>query len=103
MKIKKFNEQEEMVEISNERVEEMLLELSQTASLFESKQKEIESICNELLNFRSKSTTANNQIDDSTLNLELISDKIEEINSSLDSVIESLKDYTENGTKFLYG
>lgn len=103
MKIRKFNEADEVIEISNDRVTEILLILNQMNSNFQSKEKEIQSICNELLNFRSKSTTANNQIDDTTLNLEVVSTKLQEINSSLDVILESLNDYLENGPRYLYG
>ena len=103
MRIRKVNEQEELIEISNERVSEIIQELVKINSEIQSNEKNIQSMCNELLNFRSKSTTANNQIDDSTLNLEVVSSSLQEINSNIDSIIESLNDYSENGPKFLYG
>ena len=103
MIIKRFNEQEEIIEISNERVTEMIQELKRINSLLEDKSKDIHSMYNELVNFRSKSSTANNQIDDTYLNMEMIVSNLEEITSKVDTVVESLNDYIENGPKYLYG
>jgi len=103
MKIKKFNEQEEIVEISNERVDEILSELQLINDKIEDQAKSIHAIANELMNFRSKSTTANNQIDDSNLTLEELVSSLEEASTKIDTVIESLEDYKENGPRFLYG
>lgn len=103
MKIKRFNEQQEIVEISTDRVSEMVSLLKQINSLLDNKSKDIHSMYNELMNFRSKSTTANNQIDDTYLNLEGIVHSLEEITSKIDTVVESLDDYIENGPRYLYG
>jgi uncharacterized coiled-coil DUF342 family protein len=103
MRIKKFLEQEEVVEISNERVDEIISTMQVMNSSIEDHSKKLQSIANELMNFRSKSTTANNQIDDSNLTLEEIVSNLDDIASKLDAVVTALEDYKENGPRFLYG
>jgi hypothetical protein len=103
MRIKRFTEQQESVEISTDRVEEILQELKSVITQL-SKSKELStSLSNELSNFRSGSRTANNQIDDSALNLDLAASKLEEASSVIDEVIKSLEDYNEKGPRYLYG
>jgi chromosome segregation ATPase len=102
MKIRKFYEAEETVDISNERVKELIDQLSGINTLIDSKKTELMSILSELSNFRSKSTKSNDQIDDSVSNLETIETKISDISTSLDTVVNNLKDYNDSGRKYLY-
>ncbi len=51
MKIKRFYEQEEIVEISTDRVTDMIQELKQINSLLDTKSKDIHSMYNELVNY----------------------------------------------------
>lgn len=102
MKIRKFYEAEETVDISNERVKELIDQLSSINTLIDSKKTELMSILSELSNFRSKSTKSNDQIDDSVSNLETIETKISDISTSLDTVVNNLKDYNDSGRKYLY-
>ena len=65
MKIRKFFEADETVDISNDRVKEIMDQLSNIASTIDAKKEEIQSLTNELSNFRSKSKSQyikNNQI-----------------------------------------
>ena len=102
MKIKKFNEAEEQLGISNERVDEIINELSSMASEIDANAKSFNSLFSELENFRTKSKKSNNQIDDASLNIDSIKTKLDEATSLIDTVVGLLKDYNENGSKFLY-
>lgn len=103
MKIKRFNEVvgDEM-DISNERSAEIVSQLSNIAINLDSNREKIESISNELSNYKGKSKKSNDQIDDSIINLDLSRSKLEEMISSIDVAVNNLKDYIENGRKFLY-
>jgi len=101
MKIRRFNEAEEM-NISNERVEEIINELSSMTSDINEKAKSIYTLAGELENYRSKSKQANNQIDDASLNMDSLKSKLDESTTLLDNIIDLLKDYIEGGEKYLY-
>lgn len=90
------------IDISNERVSEIIDKLSDISSAFDAKVIDVISIKDELSNYRSKSLKSNDQIDDSVSNLERINTRINDILSDLDTAINSLKDYNESGRKFLY-
>ena len=63
MKIRKFNE-DDQVDISSERIEEILLELKDLSSIMDDKNTMIEGLMNELNNYKSQSKSGNDQIDD---------------------------------------
>jgi uncharacterized coiled-coil DUF342 family protein len=102
MNIKKFNEAEETISISNERVDEIIIDLSSITSEINSKSKTVNEILNELENYKTKSTKSNNQIDESTISLNSIGKKLDECTTLIDNVISLLKDYNQNGSKYLY-
>jgi len=102
MRILKFNESEEIVNISPERVTEIINEISPMISDIDGKAKVLNGLLSELENFKSGSKKNNNQIDDAIINLDSIKSKLDETTSLLDRVIETLNDYNENGSKFLY-
>ena len=58
MKIKRFNENEN-VDISSERIEEISNELKDFISIVEDKSKYVEALLNELNNFKSQSKKGN--------------------------------------------
>jgi len=105
MRVLRFYEQEESpaLEMSDERVDQIVSELKAMSDLLSGQMEKARSLSSELSNFRSASRTANNQIDDSSLNLDLVAAKIEETMSALDSVVESMEDYKEKGPRYLYG
>ena len=102
MKIRKFFEAEETVYISNDRIKEIIEQLSVISSTLDAKKEEIQSLTNELSNYRSKSKKSNDQIDDSVANLESIISKVKDVLSGLDTTSNNLKDYNESGRKYLY-
>jgi ABC-type transporter Mla subunit MlaD len=106
MRIRKFNEDidkpNEIIDISNDRVSEILTDVQTIIENFDDKKEKISSINTELSNYRSKSRKSNDQIDDSVSNLEIILSNISDVISLLDSVSTNLKDYDENGRKYLY-
>jgi len=102
MKIRRFNEAEESINISNERVGEIIKELSSLSSDIDSKAKMINGLLSELENYRSNSKKSNNQIDDASLSMDSVKSKLDESTSLIDNIINLLKDYNEGGEKFLY-
>lgn len=102
MKIRRFDEGEDSINISNERVVEIIKELTSMSSDIDSKAKTVNSLLSELENYRSNSKKSNNQIDDASLSMDSVKSKLDESTSLIDSIINLLKDYNEGGEKFLY-
>ncbi len=101
MKIKRFNESE-VSDLSTDRVLEITNSISDMISTLDQKSEFIDSLINELNNFRSSSTSKNDQIDDSVSNLELAKKYVLDLLDKLDSVSQNMKDYNQNGRKYLY-
>jgi hypothetical protein len=66
------------------------------------KSKYIESLLNELNNFRSDSKKGNDQIDDSIAALQVIKKDVDDCNDKIDTVINNLMDYNDGGRKYMY-
>jgi septal ring factor EnvC (AmiA/AmiB activator) len=77
MKIRRFNEGEQ-VDISSERINEVLDELKDFTSLMDEKSKYVESLLNELNNYKSESKKGNDQIDDSIAALQVMKKDIDD-------------------------
>jgi len=101
MKIRKFNE-DEQVDISSERIEEVSKELKDFSSMIGDKSKLVESLLNELGNYKSQSKKGNDQIDDSISALQVMQKDISSCSDKIDTVINNLLDYNEKGRKYLY-
>lgn len=102
MRIRKFNESDDLIKISNERVDEIINELSSISSMIDEKSKVVARLFSELENYRSKSKKSNNQIDDASLSIDSVKVKLDESTTLIDNIINLLKNYTENGEKYLY-
>lgn len=104
MKIKRFTESiEDNIDISAERVGEVIEELKDILSSLEEKSKTLDSFSNEFNNYRSNSKKGNDQIDDSISALEVAKKSIDESIDKVDTVINNLISYNDEGRKFLYG
>ena len=101
MKIKRFNESEQ-VDISSERIEEMLDNLKQLSSTLDDKGKFVDSLINELNNYKSDSQKGNDQVDDSVAALQVIKKDLDNSLDKTDTVISNLMNYSEEGRKYLY-
>jgi len=101
MKIKRFNE-DDQVDISPERIEEVLSELRDFASSMNDKSKSVEALLNEFGNFQGQSKKGNDQIDDSIASLQVIKKDVDDCIDKIDTVINNLVDYNDNGRKYLY-
>jgi chromosome segregation ATPase len=101
MKIKRFNE-DEQVDISSERVSEINEQLKDFAATMLDKSRYIESLLNELNNFKSDSKKGNDQIDDSIAALQVIKKDVDDCNDKIDTVINNLMDYNDGGRKYMY-
>ena len=101
MKIKRFNESEQL-DISSERIDEILEELKEVISTLDDKNKMIDSLTNEFNNYKGESKKGNDQIDDSILALQVIKKNLDESVDKLDTVLQNLTDYNDSGRKYLY-
>ena len=66
------------------------------------KSKYIESLLNELNNFKSDSKKGNDQIDDSIAALQVIKKDVDDCNDKIDTVINNLMDYNDGCRKYMY-
>lgn len=101
MKIKRFNESEE-VNISADRVGEIVEDLKSMLSSFDDDIKKIELYLNELNNYKSQSKKGNDQIDDSISALQIIRKDLDSSIDKVDTVINNLIDYNDEGRKYIY-
>lgn len=102
MRIKRFNEATEQVDISSERIDELMSELKETISTIDSKNKFIESLENELNDYKSDSQRGNDQIDDSIFALQVIKKNLSDSLDKFDTIIKNLQSYDDEGRKYLY-
>jgi hypothetical protein len=101
MKIKRFNEGEQ-VDISSERVSEITDQLKDFTATMLDKSKYVESLLNELNNYKSESKKGNDQIDDSIAALQVIKKDVDDCNDKIDTVINNLMSYNDGGRKYMY-
>lgn len=99
--LRKFNEGEQ-IDITADRVNEINEQLEDFSSTIQEKLKLIDSLINELNNYKNDSNKGNDQIDDSIIALQVIKKDIEDCNDKIDTVVNNLKDYNDSGRKYLY-
>jgi molecular chaperone GrpE (heat shock protein) len=90
------------MDISSDRVEEILKELKELTAYLDDKNKSVLSLTTELNNYKNKSQKSNDQIDDSISALQIIKNDFDNSISKLDTVINNITDYNQEGRKFLY-
>jgi ABC-type transporter Mla subunit MlaD len=101
MKIRRFNENEE-VNISSDRIDEIVDELKTFADEIKDKSVYVESLLNELDNYKSKSTSSNDQIDDSISALQIIKSDLDDDFYKIDTIVNNLLNYKDDGRNFMY-
>lgn len=101
MRIKRFFESEQ-ADISNERVGEILDVLREMVINIEDKSKYIDLLGNELSNYKNKSVKNNDQIDDTIGALQIIKKDLDNVMDKLDTSVENLQNYNDEGRKALY-
>lgn len=102
MKIKRFNEANEQLDISSERIDEIVEKLKDHIASIEEKNKFVESLLSELDNYKSQSSKGNDQIDDSISALQVVKSNLDGAVDKLDTVMKNLTDYNDGGRKYLY-
>jgi ABC-type transporter Mla subunit MlaD len=103
MKIKRFNENlDDNIDISKERVGEIVEEMKSILADLEEKSKSIEGYTNEFNNYKSKSKKGNDQIDDSISSLQVVKKDIDNSIDKVDNIINNLISYNQDGRKFLH-
>jgi ABC-type transporter Mla subunit MlaD len=101
MKIKRFFESDQ-VDISTERITEVMDELKDFIANIEDRSKKIDALGTELSNYRNSSTKSNDQIDDSIAALQIIKKDLDDCVDKLDTVVNNLDSYNTQGRKYLY-
>jgi len=101
MKIKRFFESDQ-VDISTERITEVMDELKDFIANIEDRSKKIDALGTELSNYRNSSTKSNDQIDDSIAALQIIKKDLDDCVDKLDTVVNNLDSYSVDGRKYLY-
>ncbi len=101
-KFSKLFEEKEISDISNDRVSELISQLSAMSADISQKVEFVDSLVNELDDFRKSSTSKNDQIDDCIANLQLMKKLLIDSLDKSDNVVIGIKDYEKNGRKFLY-
>lgn len=101
MKIKRFNESNQL-DISSERIDEMVKDLNLILDSMNKNIKKVESYLNELSNYKSISSKGNDQIDDSISSLQLTRSDLENSIDKVDTVIQNLIKYNEEGRSYIY-
>jgi ABC-type transporter Mla subunit MlaD len=101
MKIKRFNESEQL-DISTERIGEIVESVKEMMAFIDDKSDFLESLLNELNNYKNESSKGNDQIDDSIASLQVAKKDVDNILDKLDNVVSNLKDYNDSGRKYLY-
>jgi ABC-type transporter Mla subunit MlaD len=101
MKIKRFFESDQ-VDISTERITEVMDELKDFIANIEDRSKKIDALGTELSNYKNSSTKSNDQIDDSIAALQIIKKDLDDCVDKLDTVVNNLDSYNTEGRKYLY-
>ena len=96
----KFNEAEQPKILSNDKIEEINKDISLYSSELDQILEKYNKFYKEIEPFTTKKTT-NNQIDDAWVNLKTFIDKIYESKELLSLISNKLKDYSEEGEKYL--
>jgi len=99
-RIKKFYEARE--EINNDSIREILSQVNDVIEKTGGMRDTIQNIYKLLDKYTSESEESNDQIDESTIELNATDKKLEEVESSLTSVTEYLNNYIEDGRKYLF-
>lgn len=101
MRIKRFYETEQ-VDISPDRIEEIVKEVTEMSDSIKDKTKTIESLTSELNNYVSDSQRGNDQIDDSIFALQVIKKNLDDTQDKLDTFLQNMNSYNDEGRKYLY-
>ena len=80
----------------------MIEQLKELTSIMDDKSKSVESLLNELNNYKSDSKKGNDQIDDSIAALQVIKKDVDDSKDKIDTVVNNLMDYNDTGRKYLY-
>ncbi len=99
--LRKYNESEQ-IDIASDRVEEINKQLKDFISIMDEKSKYVDSLINELDDYKSSSMRSNDQIDDSIAALQVMKKDIDDCMDKIDTVVNNLEDYNSSGRKFLY-
>src|ERR1035437_3675256 len=89
-------------QLAPDRVSDIEKDMTQMSQVIKLKVEIVDSLLNELNDFKSDSKSSNDQIDDSIANLQLVRKNLSDSLDKLDNVVKNMNDYNESGSKFLY-
>jgi len=98
MRLKRFNESV-VEEIPFDKTQDIISGLKQTLDNFSDKLFLIDSINNQLDNYKSGSDTPTDQIDDSIFNIQVVKKNLETSIDKIKNTIGELNDYLDNGRR----
>jgi len=102
MRIRRFNESEEVDLISFDKTNDIINDIKEMSAIFDSKRIFIEKLSQELDIYKSDSGEGNTQIDDSISSLQIIRNNITDSIDKLDNIVINLSEVNEKGTSFIY-
>lgn len=102
MKIKRFNEEIDPIEMDKQRVREVIEELEDFAAIAKDKQTFTETLLEELSKYGNPSKKGNDQIDDTIISLQSIKKNLDDTIDGLDTSITNLQSYVDSGSSFLF-
>jgi hypothetical protein len=101
MRIRRFNETENKI-MSNTDVNKIIDELEDLISIMRNKQEVTDKILNMLEMYSNPSKTSNNQIDDTMVAMREVKKSIDISIDKIDTSLQNMNSYTEDGSEFLY-
>lgn len=102
MRIKKISQNLMDMEISSERVDEIISDSRKSIEFIEVEIDKIKSMIVDLTAYRSTSLNGNDQIDDTISAYQMAVSNLEDTIDKLDTVINNLNDYNQRGRNYLY-
>lgn len=101
MRIRRFNEAEAPL-LEDEKARKIIEELEDFLAQMKDKQTSTDEHINTLENYTNPSKKANDQIDDAIAALREVKKSVDQVIDKLDTTIQNLNSYTEDGSEFLY-
>lgn len=101
MRIKRFNEAE-VAKLENERAEQIIEQLEEFIAQMKDRQTSTDQMINILETYSTPNDDANDQVDDTIAALREVKKAVDQSIDKLDTALENMRSYTEDGSEFLY-
>lgn len=101
MRIKRFNEADN-TKLENEKAEQMIEQLEEFLAQMKDKQTSTDQMINILEAHSTPNDKSNDQVDDTVAALREVKKAVDQAIDKLDTALENLRSYAEEGSEFLY-